>query len=130
MQIFVRPGIRTAHEAPIQNPHFDQVATSSVSLDYVNRWRGQHTESTCHGDRKSCSAQHEISSTEVAITFRPGIRIAYVTTIRNRHSQTVERALVSQDSVPGPKFRRGASVLRGRGPLMRTHTDTPSLKQA
>ncbi|MQL88253.1 hypothetical protein Taro_020820 [Colocasia esculenta] len=38
-------------------------SVSSLSLDYANRWRGQHTESACHGDRKSCSAQHEISST-------------------------------------------------------------------
>ncbi|MQM15800.1 hypothetical protein Taro_048749 [Colocasia esculenta] len=36
---------------------------SSVSLDYANSERGQHTESACHGDRKSCSNQREISST-------------------------------------------------------------------
>ncbi|MQL68573.1 hypothetical protein Taro_000827 [Colocasia esculenta] len=106
---------------------------SSISLDYANHWRGQHTESACHDDRKSCSTQHEISSTgrrygctniadivtpsrlfpplrrkELAITFRPGIRIAYVTTIRNRHSETVDRELVSRDSVPWVKFPRGA----------------------
>ncbi|MQM17041.1 hypothetical protein Taro_050006 [Colocasia esculenta] len=109
---------------------------SSVSLDYANRWRSQHTESACHGDRKPCLAQHEISSTgrrygctniadivtplpfiptpsakELARTFRPGIGISYVTTIRNRHSETVDRALVLWDSVPSPKFGRGACVL-------------------
>ncbi|MQL69198.1 hypothetical protein Taro_001506 [Colocasia esculenta] len=47
----------------------------------------------------------------MGITFRPGIGITYVTTIRNRHSETVDRALVSRNSVPGPKFRCGACVL-------------------
>ncbi|MQM23596.1 hypothetical protein Taro_056661, partial [Colocasia esculenta] len=41
---------------------------------------------------------------ELGITFRTGIRIAYVTTIRNRHSETVYKALVSRNSIPGPKF--------------------------
>ncbi|MQM22327.1 hypothetical protein Taro_055378 [Colocasia esculenta] len=31
---------------------------------------------------------------ELGITFRMGIRIAYVTTIRNRHSETVDREMV------------------------------------
>ncbi|MQM07451.1 hypothetical protein Taro_040290 [Colocasia esculenta] len=43
------------------------------------------------------------SAKELGITFRTGIGIAYVTTIRNRHSETVNRALVSRSSVPGPK---------------------------
>ncbi|MQM22046.1 hypothetical protein Taro_055094 [Colocasia esculenta] len=42
---------------------FRGIPFRSVSLDYANRWRGQHMELTCHDDRKSCSAQHEISST-------------------------------------------------------------------
>ncbi|MQM23761.1 hypothetical protein Taro_056830 [Colocasia esculenta] len=41
---------------------------------------------------------------ESGITFRTGIGIAYVTTIRNRHSETVDRALVSRNSVPGSKY--------------------------
>ncbi|MQM07003.1 hypothetical protein Taro_039834 [Colocasia esculenta] len=41
---------------------------------------------------------------ELGITFRTGIGIAYVTTIRNQHSETVDKALVSRNSVPGPKF--------------------------
>ncbi|MQL78202.1 hypothetical protein Taro_010643 [Colocasia esculenta] len=41
---------------------------------------------------------------ELGITFSTGIGIAYVTTIRNRHSETVDRALVLRNSVPGPKF--------------------------
>ncbi|MQL78358.1 hypothetical protein Taro_010784 [Colocasia esculenta] len=44
------------------------------------------------------------SATELGITFRMGIRIAYVTTIRNRHSETVDKGLVSLNSVPRPKF--------------------------
>ncbi|MQM16769.1 hypothetical protein Taro_049730 [Colocasia esculenta] len=34
------------------------------------------------------------STKELGITFRTGIRIAYVTTIGNRHSETVDKALV------------------------------------
>ncbi|MQL90438.1 hypothetical protein Taro_023021 [Colocasia esculenta] len=41
---------------------------------------------------------------ELGITFRTGVGIAYVTTIRNRHSQTVDKVLVSRNSVPGPKY--------------------------
>ncbi|MQL92115.1 hypothetical protein Taro_024733 [Colocasia esculenta] len=80
--------METTREAPIWNQHFDPVGTrvekplfrtpklrfqptisliprfssSSVSLDYVNRWRGQHTKSAYHGDRKSCSTRLEIST--------------------------------------------------------------------
>ncbi|MQL86064.1 hypothetical protein Taro_018598 [Colocasia esculenta] len=54
----------------------------------------------------SCSTRREISSPvkELGITFRTGTGIAYVTTIRNRHSETVDRALVSRKSILGPKF--------------------------
>ncbi|MQL99655.1 hypothetical protein Taro_032382, partial [Colocasia esculenta] len=93
---------------------FPKFSSSSVSLDYANRWRGNHTESTCHGDRKLCSTRHENSCPgpkELGITFRPGIGITYVTTIRNRQSAMVGRVLVSRNSVSGPKFRRGACVL-------------------
>ncbi|MQM05734.1 hypothetical protein Taro_038549, partial [Colocasia esculenta] len=51
------------------------------------------------------------SAKELAITFSLSIRIAYVTTIRNRHSETVNRTLVSQNSVLGQKFHRGVCVL-------------------
>ncbi|MQL87415.1 hypothetical protein Taro_019939 [Colocasia esculenta] len=44
------------------------------------------------------------SAKELGITFHTGIRIAYVTTIRNWHSETVDKALVSRNSVPVPKF--------------------------
>ncbi|MQM04981.1 hypothetical protein Taro_037783 [Colocasia esculenta] len=44
------------------------------------------------------------SAKELGITFRTGIGIAHVTTIRNQHSETVDKALVLQNSVPGPKF--------------------------
>ncbi|MQL81569.1 hypothetical protein Taro_014025 [Colocasia esculenta] len=40
---------------------------------------------------------------ELGITFRTGFGIAYVTTIRNRHSESVDKALVLRISVPGPK---------------------------
>ncbi|MQM19929.1 hypothetical protein Taro_052945, partial [Colocasia esculenta] len=48
---------------------------------------------------------------ELGITFRPGIRIVYVTTIRNRYFETVDKALVSWNLVLGPKFRRRSCVL-------------------
>ncbi|MQM05832.1 hypothetical protein Taro_038648 [Colocasia esculenta] len=118
---------------------------SSDSLDCANRWQTPHAEPPSHSDRKSCSTRREISSPakELGITFRTGVGIAYVTTIRNRHSETFDKALVLRNSVPGPKyppervtfrdFRSGAPIPlreRGRGLPMRSHTDTSSLKQA
>ncbi|MQM21463.1 hypothetical protein Taro_054504 [Colocasia esculenta] len=44
------------------------------------------------------------STKELGITFRTGVGITYVTTIRNQHSDTVDRALVSRNCVPGPKY--------------------------
>ncbi|MQM18309.1 hypothetical protein Taro_051295 [Colocasia esculenta] len=78
----------------------------SDSLNYTNRWRIPHAEPTSRSDRKSCSTRREISSPakELGITFRTGIGIAYVTTIRNRHSETVDMALVFRNSVLRPKF--------------------------
>ncbi|MQL84090.1 hypothetical protein Taro_016587 [Colocasia esculenta] len=108
---------------------------SSDSLDYANRWRLPQAEPPSHSDRKSCSTRREISSPvkELGITFRTGIGIAYVTTIRNRHSEMVARALVLRNSVPGPKSPPervyGAQIPlreRGRRLPMRSHTDTPS----
>ncbi|MQL82374.1 hypothetical protein Taro_014855, partial [Colocasia esculenta] len=54
---------------------------------------------------------------ELDITFRMGIGIDYVTTIRNRHSEMVDSVLVSRNSVPGPKFLLGACVLVHRLPF-------------
>ncbi|MQM10605.1 hypothetical protein Taro_043499 [Colocasia esculenta] len=101
-RIFIRPGTISAI------PWF---FGSSDSLDYANRGRSPHAEPPSHSDRKLCSTRREISSPakELDITFRMGIRIAYVTTIRNRHSETVDRELVSRNSIPGPKFAPGAS---------------------
>ncbi|MQL86563.1 hypothetical protein Taro_019082 [Colocasia esculenta] len=59
MWIFVQAAIGTTREAPIRNQHFDPAGTSNVSLDYVNPWGGNHTESACHGDRKLSSTRHE-----------------------------------------------------------------------
>ncbi|MQM15801.1 hypothetical protein Taro_048748 [Colocasia esculenta] len=131
-RIFVRPGIGTAREAPIRNPHFDSVGTR----------RGQHTESACHGDRKSCSAQHEISSTgrrygcaNIADIVTPPI-YSHPFSERNGRGQHTESAchgdrmscsaqheisstghrygctnIADIDSLLGPKFRHGACVL-------------------
>ncbi|MQL73845.1 hypothetical protein Taro_006228 [Colocasia esculenta] len=108
---------------------FSRFFGSSDSLDYANRWRSPHAEPSSHSDWMSCSTRREISSPgrgygcpniadkvtpsrfiptpsakELGITYRTGIGIAYVTTIRNRHSETVDKALVSRNSVLGPKF--------------------------
>ncbi|MQM23234.1 hypothetical protein Taro_056297, partial [Colocasia esculenta] len=50
------------------------------------------------------------STKELGITFRTGIGIGYVTTIRNRPSETVDRTLVSKNSVAKPKFPTRACV--------------------
>ncbi|MQL82984.1 hypothetical protein Taro_015480 [Colocasia esculenta] len=72
----------------------------SDSLDYANRWRSPQAEPPSRSDRKSCSTRHKISS--------PGIGIAYVTTIRNRHSETVDKRLPRlRESLAKP--RRGAA---------------------
>ncbi|MQM20956.1 hypothetical protein Taro_053986 [Colocasia esculenta] len=86
----------------VENPSFCTLKFSD-SLDYAIRWRSPHAEPPNHNDRKSCSTRREISSPakELGITFRTGIGIAYVTTIRNRHSETVDKALVLRNSVPG-----------------------------
>ncbi|MQM23459.1 hypothetical protein Taro_056523 [Colocasia esculenta] len=89
----------------------------SDSLDYANRWQSPHAEPPSHSDRKSWiwvpehrRYSHPLrfiptpSAKELGITFRTGIGIAYVTTIRNRHSETVDKALVLWNSVQGPKF--------------------------
>ncbi|MQM22556.1 hypothetical protein Taro_055609, partial [Colocasia esculenta] len=114
-------------------------AQGSDSLDYANRWRSPHAEPPSHRDRMSCSTRREISSPakELGITFRTGIGIAYVTTIRNRHSETVESALVSRNSVSGPKFPPGACVLVhrlqyppvGRGYLFARGSEPPARPQ-
>ncbi|MQL82368.1 hypothetical protein Taro_014853, partial [Colocasia esculenta] len=56
------------------------------------------------------------SAKELGITFRTDIGIAYVTTIRNRHSETVDTALVLRNSILGPKFlpERDETSFRGR----------------
>ncbi|MQM23421.1 hypothetical protein Taro_056485 [Colocasia esculenta] len=124
-----------------RSPLFQDFFGSSDSLYYANRWRRPHVEPPNHSDRKSCSTRREISSPgrgygcpniadivtpsglfqppqpkELGITFHTGIGIAYVTTIRNRHFETVDRALVSRNSVPGPKFAPRACVVVHRLP--------------
>ncbi|MQL99357.1 hypothetical protein Taro_032080 [Colocasia esculenta] len=183
MRIFIRQGVRTAREAPIQNRNVDPVGKwssaqiplqergrsrdtldyaiaggahtrsrsftairSSVqldarsppqvvdvvdSLDYANHRRSPHAEPLSHSDRKSCSTRREISfpgrgygcpniadivtpsAKELGITFRTDIGIAYVTTIGNQHSETVDRALVSRNSRV-PRLRESLAETTGR----------------
>ncbi|MQL73673.1 hypothetical protein Taro_006015 [Colocasia esculenta] len=99
---------------PVRRPNSSPGAQSSDSLDYANRWRSPHAEPPSHSDWKSCSTRREISSPakELGINFRTGIEIAYLTTIQNRHSETVDKALVSWNSVSGPKFPPGTFPVR------------------
>ncbi|MQM23650.1 hypothetical protein Taro_056717, partial [Colocasia esculenta] len=65
------------------------------------------------------------SAKELGITFRSCIGIAYVTTIRNWHSETVDRAPVgkwshSEISGPAPKFLCGSAVAGCRCERIRT----------
>ncbi|MQL87494.1 hypothetical protein Taro_020030, partial [Colocasia esculenta] len=91
-----------------------------------------------HGDQKSCSTRREISSPakELGITFRPGIGIAYVTTIQNRHSErSVGRwfrriPFWGRNTAPEPVpfDRTGISVRTGVGtaheaPIQNRHFD-------
>ncbi|MQL82296.1 hypothetical protein Taro_014766 [Colocasia esculenta] len=86
---------------------FQRFSRSNISLDHVNPRRGGHTESASHGDRKLCSTRRENSSsgrryrrTNIA-DIVTSFGIAYVSTIRNQHSEMVDRTLVLQNSVPG-----------------------------
>ncbi|MQL77315.1 hypothetical protein Taro_009728 [Colocasia esculenta] len=92
-RIFVRAEIGFARKSQIRIRHFDPIGT---------RW-GNHTESACHDDQMLCSTRRENSS--------PGIGIAYMSTIRNRHSEMVDKMLVLRNSVSGPKFHRKTCVL-------------------
>ncbi|MQL75854.1 hypothetical protein Taro_008242 [Colocasia esculenta] len=82
-RIFIRPRVRTAREAPIQNRHIDPVvATPSITRIAG----GAHTRSrpvTAIGSRLQLDARSPP---------------------QNRHSETVDSALVLRNSVPGPKF--------------------------
>ncbi|MQM15470.1 hypothetical protein Taro_048412 [Colocasia esculenta] len=100
-----KPSFRTLklHFQPTITP-FPWFSSRTVTLDYANRWRSSHTDSACHGDLKLCSTCRGNSSPR-------RVGIAYVITIQNRHSETVDRALVSQNFVSGLKFCRGACVL-------------------
>ncbi|MQL82982.1 hypothetical protein Taro_015482, partial [Colocasia esculenta] len=110
----------------------DATIDVSTNADATSVYRGSH------GDRDTRSIsiwvhKHRLyshplrfiltpSAKELGITFRPGIEIAYMTTIRNRHSETVDRALILRNSIPGTKFHRGACLLVHRlsYPLGRT----------
>ncbi|MQL73680.1 hypothetical protein Taro_006012, partial [Colocasia esculenta] len=65
----------------------------NISPNHVNLGRGNHTESADHGDWKLCSTRRENSC--------PDIGIAYVSTIRNRQSERVDRTPISRNSCRG-----------------------------
>ncbi|MQL75585.1 hypothetical protein Taro_007948 [Colocasia esculenta] len=49
-------------DLPVSKPTislFPRFSGNNVSLDFVNPWRGNHTELACHGDRKLCSTRPE-----------------------------------------------------------------------
>ncbi|MQM13153.1 hypothetical protein Taro_046078 [Colocasia esculenta] len=99
---------------------FPRFSCSNVSLDDMNDWWGHNTESAYDDDRKLCSTRCKNSSPvkEPGINFRPGVGVTYVTTIRNQHSQTVDKTSFLRNSVVRPKFHPRACVLvhRARTP--------------
>ncbi|MQM15203.1 hypothetical protein Taro_048146, partial [Colocasia esculenta] len=102
--------IGTARKAPFQNRHFDPVETrlhSDISGP-VAKFLSRSVVAGFRCDRIRIplrSNGHNIPlANELGITFRPDIGIADVTTIQNRHYETVDRALLLQNSVSGPKF--------------------------
>ncbi|MQM09803.1 hypothetical protein Taro_042682, partial [Colocasia esculenta] len=83
--IFASPAIGTAREAAIRNWHFDLVGTRSHSEIFGPE--PNFLSESVHKHRRYSHPFRFIptpSVKELDITFRPGIRIAYVTTIRNR----------------------------------------------
>ncbi|MQL82930.1 hypothetical protein Taro_015410 [Colocasia esculenta] len=98
MWIFPRPVIGTAREAPIPNLHSDPVGhgpDSEISGPAPGfRSRRAAPAPDAHGFRHAF---------EMGITFRPGIRIAYVTTLRNYLSEPVEKTPVSRNFEPGDR---------------------------
>ncbi|MQL81760.1 hypothetical protein Taro_014223 [Colocasia esculenta] len=123
-RIFIRPGVGTARESPIQNRHFaPRLPRLQESLEEPTRGaaQSQRSEVVFNSTRDLLPRSwiwvpehrrysHLLrfiptpSAKELGITFRTGIGNAYVTTIQNRNSETVNEALVSRNSVRGPKF--------------------------
>ena len=86
--------IGTARDAPIPNPHSDPVGTAPDSeiSGPAPGFRSLRAAPApdAHGFR------HAFGKT--AITFRPGIGIAYMTTFRNRHSEALVAARLPRRS--------------------------------
>ncbi|MQL98169.1 hypothetical protein Taro_030888 [Colocasia esculenta] len=102
-QIFIRPGVGTAREAPIQNRQFDPVSKRS------------HSEISGPAPKflsGSAVAASTPSAKELGITFRTGIAIAYATTIWNRDSETVDRALAADAIAYGHPFAQTGITFR------------------
>ncbi|MQM23779.1 hypothetical protein Taro_056848, partial [Colocasia esculenta] len=101
-------GIGIAYVTTIRNRHSETVDRALVSQNFVPVswiWVPEHRRYS-HPLRFIPTP----SAKELGITFRTGIGIAYVTTIRNRHTEMVEMAMVLRNSVPGPKFTPGACI--------------------
>ncbi|MQM13152.1 hypothetical protein Taro_046079, partial [Colocasia esculenta] len=119
-RIFIRPGVGTAREAPIQNWHFDpvesvlQLGRHKVKFGDFQygaqirlRERGRNLPMRMHTDTPSFKIK--------GITFRLVIGIVYKTTIRNCHlevlvacywlSMTIHRFRLEKPPFRAPKLR-------------------------
>ncbi|MQM03483.1 hypothetical protein Taro_036271 [Colocasia esculenta] len=93
---------------------FPRFSDSNVSLDYENAWWGNNTESACHGDRKLCSTWHEnYSPGETRIFARSANGTAREAPIQNWHFDPVSTRPHSTISDSAQKFLSG-SVVAGR----------------
>ncbi|MQL84096.1 hypothetical protein Taro_016581 [Colocasia esculenta] len=95
MGITFRPGIRIAYVATLRNRLSEPVERTPVSRNFEP------------GARNATPGRVRIAPTPFygrnGHNFPPGIRIAYVTTLRNRLSEPVERTPVSQNFEPGAR---------------------------
>ncbi|MQL96473.1 hypothetical protein Taro_029166, partial [Colocasia esculenta] len=93
-----RSVIRIAYKTPIWNRHSEAYVAPFLPQAIRRRF----------GVEKPSFRTPKVRFQPTLFPFR---RKAYVTTIRNRHSETVDGTLVSWNSVPGPKLQSEACVL-------------------
>ncbi|MQM23378.1 hypothetical protein Taro_056442 [Colocasia esculenta] len=97
-RIFIRPGVVTACEAPIQNRHFDPVGKKShlkiLVKSHIRRFSVRRRNSSPGARSQAADGiayGHPFAQT--GITFHSVIGIAYKTPIRNRHSEALDARL-------------------------------------
>ncbi|MQM17006.1 hypothetical protein Taro_049971 [Colocasia esculenta] len=113
MRIFVRPAIETAHEAPIQNRHFDPVDTR-LHLEISGpppKFLSGSVVAGCRCDRKPTplrSTEHNFLLGRMRIFVRPAIGTARKASIQNRHFDPSVEGCIRRFSVQRPNSSLGA----------------------